>query len=75
MSPTATNGGGQITPAASNPGSNGGIAPGRKVKFVAVDTSRGGLPVKRKQVQHACATCRRKKVQQTATLASGLDPG
>lgn len=34
----------------------------RRVKFVEVDTSRGGLPVKRKQVQHACASCRRKKV-------------
>ncbi|KAI9147542.1 hypothetical protein HJFPF1_12568 [Paramyrothecium foliicola] len=33
----------------------------RKVKFVASDPARGGLPVKRKQVQHACAACRRKK--------------
>ena len=34
----------------------------RKVKFVASDPSRGGLPVKRKQVQQACVACRRKKV-------------
>ncbi|KAG6247272.1 hypothetical protein E4U24_003243 [Claviceps purpurea] len=33
----------------------------RKVKFVASDPTRGGLPVKRKQVQQACAACRRKK--------------
>ncbi|QPG94096.1 hypothetical protein C2857_004615 [Epichloe festucae Fl1] len=33
----------------------------RKVKFVASDPARGGLPVKRKQVQQACAACRRKK--------------
>ncbi|TQV92943.1 hypothetical protein V2A60_003735 [Cordyceps javanica] len=33
----------------------------KKVKFVAADPSRGGLPVKRKQVQHACESCRRKK--------------
>ncbi|KAH7322630.1 hypothetical protein B0I35DRAFT_476561 [Stachybotrys elegans] len=33
----------------------------RKVKFVASDPARGGLPVKRKQVQQACASCRRKK--------------
>ncbi|PHH77520.1 hypothetical protein CDD82_3475 [Ophiocordyceps australis] len=32
-----------------------------KVKFVASDPARGGLPVKRKQVQHACSLCRRKK--------------
>ncbi|KAK7432248.1 hypothetical protein QQZ08_001193 [Neonectria magnoliae] len=36
-------------------------APGKQVKFVASDPNRGGLPVKRKQVQHACAACRRKK--------------
>ncbi|KAJ6786192.1 hypothetical protein PWT90_00754 [Aphanocladium album] len=36
-------------------------ASSRKVKFVASDPSRGGLPVKRKQVQHACDSCRRKK--------------
>ncbi|PHH91421.1 hypothetical protein CDD83_564 [Cordyceps sp. RAO-2017] len=36
-------------------------APLKKVKFVASDPSRGGLPVKRKQVQQACAACRRKK--------------
>ncbi|OAA57775.1 Transcription factor [Cordyceps fumosorosea ARSEF 2679] len=36
-------------------------ASGRKVKFVATDPSRGGLPLKRKQVQHACESCRRKK--------------
>ncbi|KAJ6441055.1 fungal specific transcription factor [Purpureocillium lavendulum] len=36
-------------------------APARKVKFVASDPARGGLPVKRKQVQQACASCRRKK--------------
>ncbi|KAK5995416.1 hypothetical protein PT974_03821 [Cladobotryum mycophilum] len=35
--------------------------PQRKVKFVASDPTRGGLPVKRKQVQQACASCRRKK--------------
>lgn len=35
---------------------------GKQVKFVASDPNRGGLPVKRKQVQHACAACRRKKV-------------
>lgn len=34
----------------------------KQVKFVASDPTRGGLPVKRKQVQHACASCRRKKV-------------
>lgn len=34
----------------------------KKVKFVASDPARGGLPVKRKQVQQACASCRRKKV-------------
>ncbi|KAF4126232.1 Fungal specific transcription factor domain [Geosmithia morbida] len=28
----------------------------RKVKFVEVDTTRGGLPVKRKQVQQACTS-------------------
>ncbi|KAI8672049.1 Fungal-trans domain-containing protein [Fusarium sp. Ph1] len=33
----------------------------KQVKFVASDPNRGGLPVKRKQVQHACAACRRKK--------------
>ncbi|OAA50788.1 Transcription factor [Beauveria brongniartii RCEF 3172] len=33
----------------------------KRVKFVASDPSRGGLPVKRKQVQHACDSCRRKK--------------
>ncbi|KAM0438302.1 hypothetical protein ACHAQK_006681 [Fusarium lateritium] len=33
----------------------------KHVKFVASDPSRGGLPVKRKQVQHACASCRKKK--------------
>ncbi|RDA88629.1 hypothetical protein CP532_5850 [Ophiocordyceps camponoti-leonardi (nom. inval.)] len=32
-----------------------------KVKFVASDPSRGGLPVKRKQAQQACGSCRRKK--------------
>ncbi|CAM1508879.1 Fc.00g026180.m01.CDS01 [Cosmosporella sp. VM-42] len=36
-------------------------APAKQVKFVASDPNRGGLPVKRKQVQHACASCRRKK--------------
>ncbi|KAH7143608.1 hypothetical protein EDB81DRAFT_884214 [Dactylonectria macrodidyma] len=36
-------------------------AQGKQVKFVASDPNRGGLPVKRKQVQHACAACRRKK--------------
>lgn len=35
----------------------------KKVKFVASDPSRGGLPVKRKQVQQACEACRRKKVR------------
>ncbi|KAL9565060.1 hypothetical protein ACKAV7_010705 [Fusarium commune] len=35
--------------------------PSKHVKFVASDPSRGGLPVKRKQVQHACASCRKKK--------------
>ncbi|KAF7554180.1 hypothetical protein G7046_g6891 [Stylonectria norvegica] len=35
--------------------------PAKQVKFVASDPSRGGLPVKRKQVQHACDACRRKK--------------
>ncbi|KAJ4155502.1 hypothetical protein LMH87_000742 [Akanthomyces muscarius] len=39
----------------STPASN------KKVKFIASDPSRGGLPVKRKQVQHACESCRRKK--------------
>lgn len=32
-----------------------------KVKFIASDPNRGGLPVKRKQVQHACDACRKKK--------------
>ncbi|KAI5458653.1 hypothetical protein BGZ63DRAFT_50420 [Mariannaea sp. PMI_226] len=36
-------------------------AHGKQVKFVASDPSRGGLPVKRKQVQQACEACRRKK--------------
>ncbi|PNP40855.1 hypothetical protein TGAMA5MH_07295 [Trichoderma gamsii] len=36
-------------------------APARKVKFVASDPARGGLPVKRRQVQQACESCRRKK--------------
>ncbi|KAF4975588.1 hypothetical protein FZEAL_7641 [Fusarium zealandicum] len=36
-------------------------APSKQVKFVASDPNRGGLPVKRKQVQHACPACRRKK--------------
>jgi hypothetical protein len=44
-------------------------APARKVKFVASDPARGGLPVKRKQVQHACDACRRKK----ASLSNCLD--
>lgn len=35
--------------------------PARKVKFVASDPARGGLPVKRRQVQQACLSCRRKK--------------
>ncbi|KAF5020845.1 hypothetical protein F66182_7100 [Fusarium sp. NRRL 66182] len=35
--------------------------PSKQVKFVASDPARGGLPVKRKQVQHACASCRKKK--------------
>ncbi|KAL7799222.1 putative fungal-specific transcription factor [Trichoderma ceciliae] len=35
--------------------------PARKVKFVASDPARGGLPVKRRQVQQACDSCRRKK--------------
>lgn len=38
------------------------IPAAKQVKFVASDPTRGGLPVKRKQVQHACASCRRKKV-------------
>ncbi|KAK2593645.1 hypothetical protein QQS21_008649 [Conoideocrella luteorostrata] len=45
-------------------------APARKVKFVASDPSRGGLPVKRKQVQQACAACRRKKRRCTHAEAS-----
>lgn len=49
------------TAAASANNASSGTNPARKVKFVAVDTSRGGLPVKRKQVQHACAACRRRK--------------
>ncbi|KHN97199.1 uncharacterized protein MAM_04796 [Metarhizium album ARSEF 1941] len=44
------------------PTTNSAPPPARKVKFVASDPSRGGLPVKRKQVQQACAACRRKKV-------------
>ncbi|EXV06452.1 fungal specific transcription factor domain protein [Metarhizium robertsii] len=43
------------------PTSTSAPPPARKVKFVASDPSRGGLPVKRKQVQQACAACRRKK--------------
>jgi hypothetical protein len=35
-------------------------ATARKVKFVATDPDRG-LPVKRKQVRHACASCRHRK--------------
>lgn len=42
----------------------------RKVKFVEVDTTRGGLPAKRRQVQHACASCRRKKVRLDAPTVS-----
>uniref|UniRef100_A0A8H7TQU0 Zn(2)-C6 fungal-type domain-containing protein n=1 Tax=Bionectria ochroleuca TaxID=29856 RepID=A0A8H7TQU0_BIOOC len=45
----------------AQPNSTSVASPGRRVKFVAVDTTRGGLPVKRKQVQHACDSCRRKK--------------
>lgn len=40
----------------------------RKVKFVASDPNRGGLPVKRKQVQQACVSCRRKKVSNQPRL-------
>lgn len=32
----------------------------RSVKFVASD--QDGMPVKRRQVQHACESCRKKKV-------------
>lgn len=42
----------------------------KQVKFVASDPNRGGLPVKRKQVQHACASCRRKKVTHTHALTT-----
>lgn len=41
---------------------NANSSASKKVKFVASDPSRGGLPVKRKQVQQACDECRRKKV-------------
>ncbi|OAA45424.1 Transcription factor [Metarhizium rileyi] len=47
--------------------------PARKVKFVASDPSRGGLPVKRKQVQQACAACRRKKEESTSEDHRGQD--
>ena len=43
----------QVAPMSAN------IGPGA-VKFVALDAI--GLPVKRKQVAHACEACRRKKV-------------
>ncbi|KAM3447602.1 hypothetical protein MY3296_008542 [Beauveria thailandica] len=33
----------------------------RRLRFVASDPDRGGLPVKRKHVQQACAICRHKK--------------
>ncbi|PTB55908.1 hypothetical protein M431DRAFT_519491 [Trichoderma harzianum CBS 226.95] len=49
----------------SQPAHQGNVAmavPARKVKFVASDPARGGLPVKRRQVQQACLSCRRKKV-------------
>ncbi|KAM4065717.1 fungal specific transcription factor [Hirsutella rhossiliensis] len=36
-------------------------APLKQVKFVASDPTRGGLPVKRKQISQACDACRRKK--------------
>ncbi|KAL7817487.1 putative fungal-specific transcription factor [Trichoderma aethiopicum] len=36
-------------------------APALRVKFVASDPARGGLPVKRRQVHQACESCRRKK--------------
>ncbi|KJZ79682.1 hypothetical protein HIM_01151 [Hirsutella minnesotensis 3608] len=45
----------------STPNAASTPAPLRRVKFVASDPSRGGLPVKRKQVQQACTACRRKK--------------
>ncbi|KAL6696526.1 putative fungal-specific transcription factor [Trichoderma pleuroticola] len=48
----------------SQPAHQGNVAmavPARKVKFVASDPARGGLPVKRRQVQQACLSCRRKK--------------
>lgn len=44
----------------------------KQVKFVASDPTRGGLPVKRKQVQHACASCRRKKVDRFLILSSEI---
>ncbi|KID97814.1 hypothetical protein MAJ_06300, partial [Metarhizium majus ARSEF 297] len=50
------------------PTSTSAPPPARKVKFVASDPSRGGLPVKRKQVQQACAACRRKKVGPTLAV-------
>lgn len=57
----ATAGTGLLTGTGTAVTSSAGANNPRKVKFVAVDTSRGGLPVKRKQVQHACAACRRRK--------------
>ncbi|KAF7552516.1 hypothetical protein G7Z17_g4280 [Cylindrodendrum hubeiense] len=49
-------------------------AQGKQVKFVASDPNRGGLPVKRKQVQHACAACRRKKRRCIHAEDSADDP-
>ncbi|KAM3445941.1 hypothetical protein NHJ13734_000118 [Beauveria thailandica] len=46
----------------------------KRVKFVASDPSRGGLPVKRKQVQHACDSCRRKKRRCTHADEAGDEP-
>ncbi|KAF5600454.1 transcription factor [Fusarium pseudoanthophilum] len=47
--------------------------PSKHVKFVASDPSRGGLPVKRKQVQHACASCRKKKVSTNLPMCNAVD--
>ncbi|KAG6020413.1 hypothetical protein E4U41_002843, partial [Claviceps citrina] len=57
-----------------SPAPTANSAPARKVKFVASDPARGGLPVKRKQVQQACAACRRKKPPSSPSSPSSF-PG
>ncbi|KAM3511858.1 hypothetical protein MY11210_004476 [Beauveria gryllotalpidicola] len=44
-----------------NPATMSSQSSPRRLRFVASDPDRGGLPVKRKHVQQACAICRHKK--------------